>query len=198
MAASSLISSCLAELGSRLPASIADELSDGVEQAYHHFQSAGLNDEQAARAALAEFGPADLVVASFAASSPARRTSRLLLATGPLAGACWAAALLTGRAWNWPVPAAARAAFGTALVAVIGALIAAAAGREYQTAVRTATTGCLGLLVLDAVMLVMVLAAAGRPDGLLALAACASGTRITLTLHRLPGILKGTQLAGGT
>jgi hypothetical protein len=189
VAASSVIGSYLAELGRRLPAPIVDELADGVEQTYLRFRSAGLSDEQAGGAALAEFGPADMVVASFVANSPARRISRLLLATGPLAGACWAAVLLTGKAWNWPVPSLGRAAFGTALVAVIGALMAAAAGQAYRPTARAATAGCLGLLVLDTVMLVTVPAAAGRPAWLFALAACASGTRIVLTLRCLPGML---------
>jgi hypothetical protein len=46
------------------------------------FRSAGLTGEQPARAALQEFGDADTVVAGFVAASPAKRTSRLLLAAG--------------------------------------------------------------------------------------------------------------------
>jgi len=165
------------------------ELADGVEQTCARFRSAGLTEEQSALAALREFGDADTVVAGFVAVSPAKRTSRLLLATGPLAGSCWAAVLLAGRAWNWPVPALAPAACGAALVAVIVAL-AAAAGREYRPAARRAVAGCLGPLVLDAVMLCTALTlAAGLPPALLALAACVSGARIIATLHSLPGMM---------
>jgi hypothetical protein len=189
MAASRVIDSYLAELGRRLPVAIADELADGVEQTYLHYQSAGLGDEQSARAALQEFGAVDTVVASFVTASPARQTARRLLAVGPLVGACWAAVLLIGKAWSWPIPAAGRFAFGAALVAIIGTLIAAVAGRDYWSTGRAATAGCLGLLVLDAVMLFTVMAWAGLPPRLLALGACASGTRMALTLHCLPRIL---------
>jgi hypothetical protein len=196
MATSSVMDSYLAELAMRLPASIVDELADGVEQTYVHFQSAGLSDERAARATLRDFGTADAVVASFVAASPARRTSRLLLATGPLVGACWAAVLLAGRAWTWPIPALGRAAFGVALIAVISTLLVAVAGREYRSTGHAAAAGCLGLIVLDAVLLLTVAAAADLPPGLLALAACASGSRITLALHALPRMLGSIRLAG--
>jgi hypothetical protein len=190
MATSSVIDSYLAELARRLPAPIVEELSDGVQETYFHFRSAGLSDGQAARETLAEFGAADMVVASFAASSPSGRTSRLLLAIGPLVGACWAAVLLADRAWRWPIPALGRAAFGAALLAVIGTLIAAAVGREYRATRRTAIAGCLGLLVLDAIMLGTVVATVNLPRGLLALAACASGTRIMLVLRFLPSMVQ--------
>jgi hypothetical protein len=185
-----VIDGYLAELARRLPAPVVAELADGVEQTCARFRSAGLTEEQSALAAVAEFGDADTVVAGFVAVSPAKRTSRLLLATGPLAGSCWAAVLLAGRAWNWPVPALAPAACGAALVAVIVALAAAAAGREYRPAARRAVAGCLGLLVLDAVMLCTALTlAAGLPPALLALAACVSASRIIAVLHSLPGMM---------
>jgi hypothetical protein len=47
----------------------------------------------------------------FTRQAPGRRAARLLLATGPLVGACWAAALTSGRAWTWPVSAIAFTAW---------------------------------------------------------------------------------------
>jgi hypothetical protein len=190
MAPPGVIDSYLAELARRLPASITEELADGIEQTCARFRSAGLTGEQAARAALAEFGDAGTVVAGFVAASPAKRTSRLLLAAGPLAGSCWAAVLLVGRAWSWPVPALVPAACGAVLAAVIAALAAAVAGREYRPAARRAVAGCLGLLVLDTVMLCIAVPLAARlPPALLALAASVSGARIIATLHSLPAMM---------
>jgi hypothetical protein len=189
VAASSVMDDYLAELAARLPASIVDELSDGLGQAYLRYQSAGLSDAQSARAAVRDFGTADAVVASFVAASPARQSSRLLVATGPLVGACWAVVLLAGRAWTWPVPALGRAAFGVLLIAVISTLLVAVAGREYRPTGRAAAAGCLGLIGLDLVLLITVAAAADLPPGLLALGACASGGRLALTLHSLPRML---------
>jgi len=45
-----------------------------------------------------------VIIAAFTQLSPARGAARRLLATGPLAGACWGTALITGRAWTWPIP----------------------------------------------------------------------------------------------
>jgi hypothetical protein len=53
-----------------------------------------------------------------------RAAARLLLATGPVVGACWAAALILIRAWAWPVPAVARLSFGTVLLLAVLALAA--------------------------------------------------------------------------
>ena len=47
-------------------------------------------------------------MAAFTRLSPARHAARRLLAAGPVVGGCWAAALITGRAWTWPVPATVR------------------------------------------------------------------------------------------
>jgi hypothetical protein len=186
----------LAELSLRLPASIVTELSDGIEQTYLRYRSAGLPDEQSESAALREFGSADAVVASFVAASPARQTSRLLLATGPLVGMCWAVVLLAGRAWTWPVPVAGRAAFGIALAGVISALLVGVTSREYRPIGRAAAAACLGLIGLDVVLLSTVAAAADLRPPLLALAACASGGRLALVLHWLPRVLGSLRLAG--
>jgi hypothetical protein len=65
---------------------------------------------------------------------------------------CWAIVLISARAWTWPVPAVARALFGTALITVIGLLATAAVGRRYRLVCRTAAAACVGTALLDAVM----------------------------------------------
>src|SRR6266403_275621 len=75
-----------------------------------------------------------VIVAAFTRLSPARHAARRLLATGPVVGGCWAAALITGRAWTWPVPATVLLLIGVVLITVIGLLAAAAFGRRYLSA----------------------------------------------------------------
>ena len=59
---SPLIAGYVAGLHRELPAPIADEASDGLVEAYEHHLAAGTGDQEAARAALAEFGELGLVV----------------------------------------------------------------------------------------------------------------------------------------
>jgi hypothetical protein len=49
------------------------------------------------------------VIGEFTRQAPARRAARILLATGPVAGASWAAALIFSHAWTASPPAEARA-----------------------------------------------------------------------------------------
>jgi hypothetical protein len=112
------------------PRPIADEAADGLIEAYEQHRAAGTGDQEAARAALAEFGELGLVVGEYTRQAPGRRAARLLLATGPAAGLCWALALITGRAWTWPVPATARLGFGAALLLTAALLLAAATSRH--------------------------------------------------------------------
>jgi hypothetical protein len=98
-----LISDYLTALSAQLPAPIVEELADGLGQTREHYLNQGLDPDAATGAALAEFGSPQVIVAAFTRVSPAGRTARRLLATGPVVGACWAAALITSRAWTWPV-----------------------------------------------------------------------------------------------
>ena len=123
---SPLIDECLAGLHHRLPAAIADEAADGLIEAYEHHLAAGASEQAAARAALAEFGELTMVVGEFTRQAPGRRTSRLLLATGPVIGACWATALILSHFWAWPVPDAGRLTFGSVLMLTIATLAIAA------------------------------------------------------------------------
>jgi len=93
-----LIRGYLDTLAARLPASVTDELADGLTETYQFHRSRGLAPEAAAEAAVAEFGPAEEVAAGFTPVNPARRAARRLLGIGPVVGACWVAALLTSRA----------------------------------------------------------------------------------------------------
>lgn len=105
--------------------------------------TAGCRDDLlAAEAAVAEFGEPQVIVAEFARVNPARRAARRLLAAGPAVGGCWAAALITSRAWAWPVPLAGRIVPGLVLITVVGLLAAAGFGTSYRLA--TSSTGCRG------------------------------------------------------
>ena len=98
-----LIAGYLDALSVRLPGPVVEELADGLEETYRRHLGLGLAPEEAASAAVAEFGDPELVAAEFARAHPARRAARRLLTAGPAVGSCWAVALLTGRAWTWPV-----------------------------------------------------------------------------------------------
>jgi len=88
----------LADLAARLRGprrrreEILDELRDGLDRATDHYTAAGLTGEQAAAAAVAEFGDAQAVADAFSgelATAYARRTIAWYVATGPLVGVWW-------------------------------------------------------------------------------------------------------------
>lgn len=180
-----LIADYFACFSARLPARIADELADGLDQAYRGHRERGLDQDAAARAAIAEFGDQDLIVAGFTAASPARQAARRLLITGPGAGLCWGAALITARAWRWPVPVAGRAACGAALLLIIGLLAAAALGRNYRPVIRAATAGCLGMTLLDLTAISLASASISSLNWPVAAAITASALRLAYTLRHL-------------
>lgn len=183
---SALISEYVAGLRRGLPAAIADEAADGLLEAYEQRLACGAGDEEAARAALAEFGEPSLVIAEFARQAPGRRASRLLLATGPVAGACWATALILGRAWAWPVPGAARLAFGSVLILAITALAVAAASQRSYRRTRLTAFAAPVLLALDATAITAVMLAGPAMTWALAIAVAASLTRMSFILWALP------------
>src|SRR3954469_19841757 len=83
----------LADLAARLHGprrrreAILAELSDGLDQAAQDRRAAGLTAGQAARAAIAQFGPPQAVADAFGgelATAYARRTIIWFIATGPL------------------------------------------------------------------------------------------------------------------
>lgn len=114
MSGSGIIRDYLAALSAQLPAPVVDELADGLAETRERYLRQGLPPVDAAQAAVTEFGEPRVIIASFARSNPARLTARRLLRVGPGVGACWAAALLTARAWTWHVPEPAFALAGLA------------------------------------------------------------------------------------
>jgi hypothetical protein len=130
MAGHDLIAAYLGELAGRLPADTVDELADGLRETWHHYLDRGLSPTAAAHAAIAEFGAPAQITDAFVAEATGRRTARILLATGPIFGACWGTSLIAGQAWTWSMPVIGAAAFAVNLVAVVGCLAAAATSRS--------------------------------------------------------------------
>jgi len=178
-----LISSYLDVLAAQLPASIVEELGDGLAETHRSYLRQGLAPDLAARSAVAEFGDPELSVAGFARVNPARRAARRLLVVGPAVGACWVAALVTSRAWAVPLPA--RMLAGLVLAAVIALLATSALGTRYRLAARTGAMGLFGIIALDASLIAGV-ALAGVPlTWVLGLAMAASAARISYAARAL-------------
>jgi hypothetical protein len=177
----SLISDYLAALSAQLPAPMVEELADGLDQTCQHYLRRGLDPQAAARAAVAEFGEPAVIVAAFIRACPPRHTARRLLATGPAVGACWAIALISRRAWTWPVPVAVPLLFGLVLIAIIGLLAAAAFGSKYRPVGRAGAAGRAGISILDAAMLMTVTLAGPALVWPLIPAVTASAARLIFT-----------------
>lgn len=191
MPQASLITDYLSVLSAQLPAPLVEELADGLDETHQHYLTQGLTPDAAARAAVAEFGEPQVIVAAFTRLSPARHAARRLLATGPMVGGCWAAALITGRAWTWPIPATVLLLIGAVLITVIGLLAAAAFGRRYLSARRAGAVACVGITVLDGVMLITAVLAIPVLIWPVILAAAASTGRLTFTVRALRAVLTG-------
>jgi len=168
-----------------LPADVVQELTDGLMETYDAHRARGRAPDDAARAAIAEFGTIEAILAAFEAIAPGRRASRILLATGPLVGLCWGTALLTSRAWTWPVPNWAPPILAAGLVTVIPLLLV---GARHGRRSDAACFGAGGLVVLDTVVILGVLAVAPAVWSLLP-AMLASLLRASLTTRALPGVL---------
>lgn len=182
---SPLITGYLAGLRRSLPGPVAEEAADGLIETYEQHLATGADDQQAARAALADFGDLAIVVGEYTRQAPGRRTARLLLATGPVAGALWAAALVTTRAWTWPVPAASRLAFGIVLLATVLTLLFVATSRHSYQRTRLALVASPVVIALDATAVAAALTAAPALTSALFLAIVASLGRIAVTTRTL-------------
>ena len=183
---SKLIEDYVAGLRRSLPAPVANEAADGLIEAYEHHLAAEAGEEEAARAAVAEFGESPVVIGEFTRQAPGRHASRMLLATGPAVGACWAAALILGHAWTWPVPNIARIATGTILLLAITALTLAATSRRSYRRTRLTALAFPVLLTLDSAAIAAALLAAPAVSQALAFAVAASVARICFVLRTLP------------
>jgi hypothetical protein len=186
-----LIGSYLAVLAAQLPASIVEELADGLAQTHQRYLRQGLAPDLAAQSAVAEFGEPRAIVASFARVNPARRAARRLLGIGPAVGACWVVALITSRSWPASVPLSARVLTGLTLAAVIGLLAAAALGTRYRRAARTGAAGFLGVIALDAALIIGAGFATGSLTWAMAAAMAASAARICVAARALRPALAG-------
>lgn len=189
MSGPGLIPGYLDALSRQLPGPVVDELADGLDETYRRHLGLGLTSEAAARAAVTEFGDPGLIVAEFARVHPARRGARRLLAAGPVVGACWATALLTGHAWTWQVPLAARIVPGVLLATVVALLAVAARGIRYRPVGRAGTAGCVGTAALDGFMIIGVLAAHPAGSWAIAVAVTASAVRLGLSVLLLRPVL---------
>jgi hypothetical protein len=189
MADHRLIGEYRARLARRLPADAVEELADGLTETYSHHLSRGLDADAAAAAAVAEFGEPDVVLAAFVGQSPGRRMAVALLYSGPAVGACWAATLVAGHAWTWPVPASLKATVGTTLLAVIGCLVTAATGRRSYRRTKVSVVGGLGLIVLDAIVLSTVLLTGVPLVWPMVVAVPASAARLALTTRATARLL---------
>lgn len=182
-----LIRNYLADLRG-LPAEVVDELTDGLLETYEHHRARGHAPQDAARAAIAEFGSAVDVIAAFDRIAPGRRTARVLLATGPLVGLCWGTALVTARVWTWSIPSWSLPALGAALVLVIVVLLVAAHASRGR-ARHAAAAGAGTIALLDVLVVAGVIATTPVLSGLLQVALLASVVRACLSVRTLPGIL---------
>jgi hypothetical protein len=189
MAGHHLIDAYLADLARHLPADPVDELADGLHETWQRHLASGMTPALAARAAIAEFGTPDQVTHAFVTQAPGRRTAMTLLASGPLVGACWGTALITAKAWTWPVPTPAAAVFAVLLLAAVAALAAAATSRRSYRRTRLGAAGGVGIVMLDTTMLTAVFFLAPAPVWPMFIAVPVSLARIGLTLRSLPTTL---------
>jgi hypothetical protein len=187
-----LITAQLARFAARLTPDLADEVADGLRATFkHHLAEAG-DPNVAAAAAIAEFGDADTLVRTFETQAPGRRTATVLLVTGPLVGACWAAALITGHAWTWPIPTTAKVGFAVTLLTTMATLMALARGRiRYRRLNRGAAIAAGAVLALDAGLILTAIELTPTSSDLLLLAALASAARLALAGSRIPILLRG-------
>ena len=184
-----LIRDYLQVLAAQLPASIVDELADGLAETHRSHLGRGLSPDAAAEAAVEEFGSAEEILASCARVTPARRAARRLLGLGPVVGGCWVAALVTSRVWPGPLPA--RVGVGLALLASIGLLAVAALGRRYRVSVVSGVAGFAGFAALDTALIVGVTVLAGSMTWVMALAMAGSMLRVALCARALRPAMAG-------
>ncbi|WP_448808772.1 hypothetical protein [Agromyces bauzanensis] len=100
------VASYLAEVDAGIPRwlhsrrAALDELADGLDDAIIDYRSQGFTTQDAALRAVSESGSPSMIADAFTATlsaGHARHTVLALLATGPIIGAVWLAALVPGR-----------------------------------------------------------------------------------------------------
>jgi hypothetical protein len=153
-AADRLLEGYLAAVAGRLTgppaarAAVADELRDGLLEALEIHRARGCTLQEAAAAAIAEFGDQATVAAAFApelTAVQARRVALGLLASGPLVGLSWIAAVAGSARPPWqqqltgPWLALPLVALALAVACPALGLTVAATGRLGHTLGRRAT-----------------------------------------------------------
>jgi hypothetical protein len=191
-AAEQAIGSYLAQIAAGLPGpasarrDIVAELGTGLADAADAHRCAGLDPAQAARAAIAEFGSPDGVVAGFRgelAAATARRTTLTLMTVGPLTGALWVIAGLASHIHRFPTGA--QLATHIAIIAVAAAIgshlfTLAATGRltrwlPARPAASAAIAAGSGAAADVAMLAALIILAAVMPGRLAALPFAAAG-----------------------
>ena len=189
MADNNLIAEYRRDLLALLPAELADEVSDGLADARGQYMLRGLSPDQAAVAAITEFGHPATVADAFRRACPVLTLARMLVVTGPIVGGLWAAALVTARAWDWPIPIAVQLLVGLVLTASVALLATASLTSRYRSLRHAGIAGCLGIAVLDISVIVAVMLQAPNVRWLVVAAACVSMIRLTLVARSLPRCL---------
>lgn len=216
MNAGRTVPSYLTEISARLPGSrrvragIVAELHAGLLDAIDACQAAGLSADQAATAAMREFGDPAQIAAAFGpevGARHARSTALALVRTGPVIGLLWTAAGLASHIgirglapWHWTgmppgAPVLFAAAFATLGVTAWAALLTVAAtGRFTRWLPRrsrlgpvTAAFAGFGFAAVDTIMLTLLGAALLTAPGRLApvpVAAAAAASLARLILAR--------------
>jgi len=158
------------------------EFEDGLWTATIAYQTRGLPPEEAARAAVAEFGDPRIVGAGFGpelAAATGRRVGLSLLTTGPLVGLSWL--LLAAATWRWTGQEPPAAALGLVAVLVGLALVVAVPAAVLSVAV----SGRLSRWLLTGPQV-------GATAAAVAASACVAGDLVLLG-----GLLASAVLAGG-
>ena len=192
MAGHALIRAQLDRLRDQLPPDLVDELADGLEETYTARLAVLQDPDQAARAAIEDFGDAPTILRAAWRQSPARRHAILLLATGPIAAAAWAPTLLIQQAWQWPIPAPLRWVAAAGLVVTGALVVAVLAGRvPYRRRRPTLVAGTVALLALDVSACAFLLIYATAGEHLATIAVAVSVLRTTIVV--VPGLTRLTR-----
>jgi hypothetical protein len=184
-----LIAAYRRDLLALLPAELVHEVSDGLADAHDQYLLRGLSADQAALAAIAEFGHPATVADAFRRACPVLRLARILVVTGPIVGGWWAATLITARAWDWPVPAAAQLFVGLVLAASVVMLATASSTPRYQSLLRAGIAGSFGIAILDISAIATAILLAPTVRWLVVVALCVSVARLTFVASSLPRCL---------
>lgn len=185
MADHGLIAAYRHDLLTRLPSQLAEEVCDGLTDAQEEYVRRGLSPDQAAAAAITEFGHPGTVADAFRRASPVLRLARILIATGPVVGGWWAVTLISARAWDWSIPIAAPVLMGLLLAASVVMLATASLTPRYQSLRRVGIAGCFGIAVLDVTVITAAMLLAPDAPWLVTIAICLSAARMTFVLQGL-------------